>query len=178
MGKRKSDDEIRKAIKSGAITKEYKADPKQMITELNTLRSTEIASYLQYKQHAYMAVSLMAPGLKTEFEGHANEELQHADVLAERIQQLGGVPIYELDEIAKKSGRAGVHAKQGTTLTDMVAQDLLLERNQIESYTKLIRKTGDKDPVTRHILVTILQDTEKHAGELADFLTRTVGTQK
>ncbi|GJL48854.1 MAG: bacterioferritin [Nitrospirales bacterium] len=178
MGKRKSEDEIRKAIKSGAITKEYKADPKHIITELNKLRSTEISSYLQYKQHAYMAVSLMAPGLKTEFEGHANQELQHADALAERIQQLGGVPIYELDEIAKKSGRAGVRAEQGTTLRDMVAQDLLLERNQIESYTRLIRKTGDNDPVTHQILVNVLQDTEKHAGELADFLTRTADTRK
>ncbi len=178
MKKKKSQAAIQKAIKSGAITGEYKTDPKQIITELNKLRSTEITSYLQYKQHAYMAVSLLSPGLKAEFEGHANEELQHADVLAERIQQLGGVPIYELDEIAKKAGRAGVRAEQGTTLRDMVAQDLLLERNQIESYTRLIRKTGDKDPVTRHILVNILQDTEKHAGELADFLTRTAETGK
>ena len=66
---------------------------------------------------------------------------------------------------------------KGTTLKDMVTKDLLLERNQIESYTKLIRKTGDKDPVTRHILVNILQETEKHAGELADFLTRTAETR-
>ena len=125
-----------------------------------------------------MAVSLLSPGLKAEFEGHANEELQHADLLAERIQQLGGVPIYELDEIAKKADRVGVRAEQGNTLTDMVTQNLQLERNQIESYTRLIRKTGDKDPVTRHILVNILQDTEKHAGELADFLTRTAETRK
>ena len=177
MGKRKSRDDIQKAIKSGAVTKEYKADPKHMIRELNMLRSTEITSYLQYKQHAYMAVSLMSPGLRAEFEGHAAQELQHADVLAERIQQLGGVPIYELDEIAKNANQTGVRAKQGTTLKDMVTQDLLLERNQIESYTKLIRKTGDKDPVTRHILVNILQETEKHAGELADFLTRTAETR-
>ena len=178
MNKRKAKSNVQKAIKAGAITREYKADPKEMITELNKLRSTEITSYLQYKQHAYMAVSLMSPGLKAEFEGHATQELQHADVLAERIQQLGGVPIYELDEIAKNASRTGVQAKQGTTLKDMVAQDLLLERNQIESYTKLIRKTGDKDPVTRHLLVTILQETEKHAGELADFLTRTAETRK
>lgn len=172
MGARKNQKQIKDAITFGAITSEYKANVKQMIRDLNQLRSTEITSYLQYKQHAYMAVSLMSPSLKAEFEGHANQELQHADVLAERIQQLGGVPIYELDEISRKADRAGVRAKQGTTLKGMVTQDLLLERKQIESYTRLIRRIGDKDPVTRHILVTILQETEKHAGELADYLTR------
>lgn len=45
MGKQKSRDDIQKAIKSGAVTKEYKADPKHMIRELDTLRSTEITSY-------------------------------------------------------------------------------------------------------------------------------------
>jgi len=44
-------------------------------------------SYLHYKQHASMAVSLFAPGLKDDFEAHATLELQHADVLAQRIQQ-------------------------------------------------------------------------------------------
>ena len=83
---------IGEAIKEGAVTKQYLADPKTIVSALNRLRSTEITSYLQYKQHAYMAVSLLSPGLKTEFEAHALQELQHADTLANRIQQLGGVP--------------------------------------------------------------------------------------
>src|SRR5687768_14704805 len=83
---------IQQAIAQGAITEAYQADPQQVIQELNRLRATEVTSYLQYKQHAYMAVSLFAPGLKADFEAHATLELQHADLLAQRIQQLGGVP--------------------------------------------------------------------------------------
>jgi bacterioferritin len=83
---------IQQAIAQGAITEAYQADPQQVIQELNRLRATEVTSYLQYKQHAYMAVSLFAPGLKDDFEAHATLELQHADLLAQRIQQLGGVP--------------------------------------------------------------------------------------
>ena len=85
---------IQQAIAQGAITEAYQADPQQVISALNRLRATEVTSYLQYKQHAYMAVSLFAPGLKDDFEAHATLELQHADLLAQRIQQLGGVPIY------------------------------------------------------------------------------------
>ena len=70
----------------------YQADPSEVIQALNRLRATEVTSYLQYKQHAYMAVSLFAPGLKDDFEAHATLELQHADLLAQRIQQLRASP--------------------------------------------------------------------------------------
>jgi bacterioferritin len=67
-----------------------------------------------------MAVSLFSPSLKTEFQAHATQELAHADRLAERIQQLGGVPIYEPKEIAVKAANVGIVTEQGTTLTEMV----------------------------------------------------------
>ncbi|MGE0821205.1 MAG: ferritin-like domain-containing protein [Candidatus Binatia bacterium] len=165
------------AVEQGPITKEYKANPKQVVKELNRLRSTEITSYLQYKQHAYMAVSLLSPGLKREFEAHAEQELQHADMLAARIQQLGGVPLYDLQELANKAEQVGVHPEQGPKLSDMVMENLLIERKQIEAYTALIRDVGDKDPVTWRILVAILEQTEKHASELADYLKRTADTR-
>src|SRR4026208_1154760 len=114
--------EVQHAIKQGAIAKEYKADSKHVIQALNGLRSTEIMSYLQYMQHQYMAVSLLSPGLKTEFEAHATQELDHANRLAERIQQLGGVPVYDPKEISTKAANVGVQPEQGTTLTEMVVE--------------------------------------------------------
>ena len=168
---------IKQAIEQGPITEEYKADPKEIVNQLNRLRATEITSYLQYKQHAYMAVSLFAPGLKNDFEAHAAMELQHADRLAERVQQLGGVPVYSPAEIASKAAEVGVRPEQGPTLTAMVVENLLLERRQVAEYTALIREVGDRDPTTRSLLVDILVDTEKHASELADYLKRHTDTR-
>ncbi len=156
----------------GPITSAYQADPKRVITRLNELRSTEIVSYLQYKQHAYMAVSLVGPGVKAEFLEHSNEELRHADMLAERIQQLGGTPIYDLFEIAERARQQKVKAEQGATIEEMVAEDLALERKQLVAYTEFIREVGDKDPATRRLLEDILIDTEHHASELRDMLQR------
>jgi bacterioferritin len=173
-----SEEEIRQAIEQGPITEEYKADAKRIIGELNRLRSTEIASYLQYKQHAYMAVSLLSPGLKGEFEAHAAVELEHADKLGERIQQLGGVPVFSPVEIARKAAEEGVRAEQGATLTEMVVENLMLERRQVAAYTALIREIGDMDPTTQRILTGILEETEKHASELADYLKRTAEMRK
>ena len=168
--------EVQEAIIKGAITREYKADTQRVIQALNRLRSTEIMSYLQYMQHQYMAVSLLSPSFKAEFEAHATQELNHANQLAERVQQLGGVPVYDPKEIATKAANLGVVPEQGATLTEMVAEDLMLERQQIELYTALIRELGDEDLVTRHILIGILAETEKHASELADYLKRTSDT--
>ncbi|MGN6734543.1 MAG: ferritin-like domain-containing protein [Candidatus Binatia bacterium] len=167
-----SSGEVQQAIMQGAITREYRADARQVIQRLNALRSTEIMSYLQYMQHQYMAVSLLSPAMKSEFQAHATQELDHANRLAERIQQLGGVPIYDPKEIAAKAANVGIAPEQGTTLTEMVVEDLMLERQQIEAYTALIREIGDQDFVTRHMLISILAETEKHANELSDYLKR------
>ncbi|MGH7966797.1 MAG: ferritin-like domain-containing protein [Candidatus Binatia bacterium] len=172
------EEEINQAIAQGPITAAYKADLRHVVSELNRLRATEIASYLQYKQHAYMAVSLLAPGLKDDFQAHAELELQHADRLGERVQQLGGIPIFSPVELAAKAAEEGVRPEQGATLTEMVVENLMLERRQVEAYTTLIREIGDGDPTTRQILVGILEATEKHASELADYLKRTADTRK
>lgn len=168
-----TEEAIQHAIEQGPITDEYQADPQEIIRELNRLRATELASFLQYKQHAFMAVSMLSPGLKSDFESHAATELQHADMLAERIQQLGGVPVYQPTEIASKAAEAGVHPHQGATLTQMVIENLILERQQVAAYSALIREVGDTDLTTRRILMDILVDTEKHAAELSDYLKRT-----
>jgi len=165
-----SEEDVRIAIEQGPITAAYQADSDQIIREPNQLRATEIASYLQYKQHAYMAVSMLSPGIKSDFEAHAAVELDHADRLAKRIQQLGGVPIYNPAELASKAADMGVRPEQGATLTDMVIENLLTERQQIVAYTALIRELGDRDLITRKLLVGILADTEEHAAELSDYL--------
>lgn len=77
----------------------------------------------------------MSPSPKTAFEAHAQQELQHADALAVRIQQVGGVPIFDLYEIAGKAASVGVHPEEGGTLTEMVVENLMLERRQVEAYT-------------------------------------------
>jgi bacterioferritin len=170
---RYTEEDIRHAVEQGPITDEYEADPQEVIRELNRLRATEISSFLQYKHHAFMAVSMLSPGLKSDFESHAVTELEHADMLAQRIQQLGGVPIYDPAEIASKAAEVGVHAEQGPTLGDMIAENLMLERQQVAAYTALIRQIGDTDLTTCHMLKTILADTERHAAELSDYLKRT-----
>ncbi len=162
----------------GPITEEYQADAEDLVKKLNRLRGTEIVAQLQYKHHAYMAVSMLLPGVKAEFLEHAAAEEKHADMLAERIQQLGGVPVFKPEEIALEAGCQHIQASEAPTLAGMIQEDLAVEREQIKAYTALIREVGFTDPTTRRVLEDILMETERHASELRDLLSQRAQTEE
>jgi bacterioferritin len=168
-----TDEAVQQAIAHGAMTAAYQADPQQVIAAFNQLRATEVTSYLHDIQHASMAVSLCAPGLKNDFEAHATLERHHADLRAQRMQPLGGVPLSSSVDIAAQAARVGVRPEQGPTLREMIMENLMLERQQVAAYTTLVREIGERDPTTRRLLLEILADTERHASELADYLKST-----
>jgi bacterioferritin len=157
---------------TGPLTETYQGDVHKLIDQLNELRSTEIVAWLQYKHHGYMAVSMSMPGVRAEFEEHAAAEEHHADMLGERIEQLGGVPVFLPDEIGRLAAKDGLKAQEGATLEEMVREDLALERQQIRLYQTLIRQVGFNDPTTRRILEDILMETEDHATEMQNLLDR------
>ncbi|HEY9721896.1 MAG TPA: ferritin-like domain-containing protein [Oscillatoriaceae cyanobacterium] len=157
---------------AGPITEVYDLDPDQVIERLNTLRAGELVAELQYRHHAYMAISLAMPGVTAEFLEHAAVEAKHADMLAQRIQQLGGDPVFDPNEIAKLAEKMKLQWGDPQTLEEMIVFDYKVEREQIRDYTTLIRTIAFHDPTTRGILEKILADTEDHASELRDLLSK------
>ena len=156
----------------GPITEAYGCDPKALCEKLNVLRGGELAAELQYRHHAFMAVSMAMPGVKEEFLEHAAQEAKHADMLGERISQLGGDPVFEPSQIAQSVDQMRLELGDPKTLDEMVRYNYEVERRQIVAYTQLIRDVAFDDPTTRRILEDILIDTEHHAAELGDLLSR------
>jgi len=156
----------REHVDHGAVTSGYSADRAAVLKLLNDSLATEIVCVLRYRRHHFMAKGIHSRGIADEFLAHANEELGHADQLAERIVQLGGEPDFS------PAGLSHSHAEyvEGTTLLDMVKEDLVAERIAIDSYRDFIRYLEDKDPTTRRLLESILAVEEEHAEELADLL--------
>ncbi|HUP65584.1 MAG TPA: ferritin-like domain-containing protein, partial [Thermoanaerobaculia bacterium] len=120
-----------------------------------------------YKRHYFMAQGIHADPIAAEFLQHATEEQQHADEIAGRIVQLGGSPNFSPEGLLSRSHSEYV---EGTTLIDMIREDLVAERVAIDSYSEMIRYMGDNDPTTRRMLETILAVEEEHADDLASFL--------
>lgn len=157
----------RQHIESGAVTGGYQADRETVIKLLNEALATEIVCVLRYKRHYFMAQGIHADPIASEFLTHANEEQGHADQIAGRIIQLGGEPNFSPDGLLSRSHSEYV---EGTTLIEMIKEDLVAERVAIDSYTEMIHYMGDKDITTRRMLEGILAVEEEHADDLASFL--------
>ena len=157
----------RKHITDGAVTPGYALDRDRAVAVLNEALATELVCVLRYKFHYFMATGIHSQAVKEEFLEHAGEEQQHADQIAERIKQLGGKP--EMNP-AVFAGNAHSEYKEGTTLVEMLKEDLIAERIAIESYREMVRFFGDKDTTTRRMLEEILAKEEEHADDLTDLL--------
>lgn len=157
----------RQHIDEGAVTAGYNANREIVLKLLNDSLATEIVCVLRYRRHHFMAKGIHSKSVADEFLVHSNEEQGHADQIAERIVQLGGVPNFSPDGLLSRS-----HAEYvpGESLVDMIKEDLVAERIAIDSYRDIIQYLGDKDPTTRRMMESILAVEEEHADDMADLL--------
>lgn len=157
----------RKDIESGPVTRSYAANVKEVIDLLNGALATELVCVLRYRRHYYVAKGIKAQVAAGEFIEHADEELGHAYLLAERIVQLGGEPNFNPVGLAERS-----HAEyfSGTDLQDMIKENLIAERIAIDSYRQMVQYIGEEDPSTRRLLEEILAKEEEHSEDLIDLL--------
>ena len=157
----------REHVEKGAVTAGYKGDVQTAIKLLNEALATEIVCTLRYRRHHYMAAGIHYQAVADEFMKHAEEEQEHADQIAERIRQLGGAPDFNPQGLMTRS-----HAQyvEGSSLIDMIKEDLIAERIAIESYLEMIRFFGDNDPTSRRMMEEILEKEEEHADDMATLL--------
>ena len=162
----------RKDLDKGPITATYTIDRKEMIRRLNDALATEWVCVLRYMRHYFSASGMLAESVKQEFLEHAKEEQAHADLIAQRIVQLGGDP--DLDP-ATLTQRSHAEYVEGKNLRDMVKENLVAERIAIDSYRELINWICDRDTTTKRMLEGILAMEEDHADDFRDLLDGWIG---
>ena len=162
-------DRARKHIENGAVTEGYSADRETAIKLLNEALATEIVCVLRYRRHYFMAAGINAESVAAEFLQHSNEEQGHADQISQRIVQLKGEPNLDPDGLLTRS-----HAEyvEGTSLVDMIKEDLVAERIAIDSYREMITYFGNNDPTSRRMMEGILAVEEEHADDLVTLLEK------
>ena len=153
----------RSHIEQGAVTAAYRGDRETVLRLLNEALASELVCVLRYKRHYYMASGIHAQAVAEEFLEHASEEQGHADLIAERITQLGGEPDLNPEGLLTRSHSEYV---EGDGLVDMIKEDLVAERIAIDSYSEMIRYIAEDDPTTRRMLEGILATEEEHAEDL------------
>jgi bacterioferritin len=161
----------RQSLETGAVTSGYQGDREVVLRLLNEALATEIVCYLRYKRHYFAATGIHAEPVATEFLEHAGEEQAHADLLAKRIVELGGLPNFSPEGMLERS-----HAEyiEGHSLNDMIRENLVAERIAIDSYREMVTYIGTDDPTTRRVIEEILAKEEEHAEDLSNLLAGSV----
>ena len=157
----------RASLIKGPLTDAYGADIERVIYVLNQALATELVCIRRYKHHCFAAEGLDAQSVAEEFLLHAGEEADHADMIAARIEQLGGEPDLNLNTL---SGCGNFEYDASMELDEMIREDLVAERVAISEYTEIISWLGSGDPPTRRILEEILITEEEHAEDMLDLL--------
>jgi bacterioferritin len=136
------------------ITKE------KLVELLNRDLGLEYTAMIQYTQHQGVLKGAMYQSMQKELIIHAQEELQHATILAGQIDYLGGVPTVDVPP-AKISGDS----------VTMLQQDLDGENDAIARYIARVRQAEELD--LYHLaqqLRLILAVEQEHAMDLEQAL--------
>jgi bacterioferritin len=144
-------------------------DVNQLLDLLNKAFCDEWFAYYQYWLGAKVVKGPMKDAVASELLIHATEELAHADLVANRIIQLGGKPIAEPKLWYQWSG-CGYDAPNDEYVKVILEQNIKGERCAIGYYNELMKKTRDADMVTYNMVLTILQQEVEHEEDLQALL--------
>jgi bacterioferritin len=125
---------------------------KKMLDLLNQAIAREIAVSVQYMWQHVMAVGVSGAVASPVLKSSAITEMKHAEMLAERLNFLGGVPTTKPAAI-----------KVGGTTKEMLKDNIKAEQDAVVIYREMIELAiKEKDWVTKTMAEGILADEEGH----------------
>ena len=152
-------------------TEVAKLNVQELIQELNKAYADE---WLAYYSYWYMARTVTGPGYEdmSEFlEKIAKDENEHAGELADRIIELGGLPVISPMELEKNANAPYPRPSESTVDYDKIIGVVLkAEAGAIDVYNKLAAKTFGKDHVTYQLVCHIMAEEVQHEEMFEDLL--------
>jgi len=140
-------------------------DVDELIVALNKAFADEWLAYVQYWIGAKIAVGPMRASVAAELLEHAGEELAHADLVAERIIQLGGSPLLKPEDWFKATN-CGYETPDDPGVEALLGQNIEAERCAIKVYKEIMDLTKDADPITYQLALQIMTDEVTHEEDL------------
>lgn len=137
----------------------------ELLLLLNQAFASEWLAYYQYWLGAKLIKGPMKDAVAAELTQHATEELNHAQLVSNRIIQLGGTPATDPKEWFSLSPCA-YDAPTDPYVTVLLDQNISGEQCAISTYKALMDATRDKDMVTYNLALTILTQEEEHEEDL------------
>ena len=133
---------------------------KKLIDLLNMDLELEYSAAIQYINHSAVMTGAAYGDIIKELKIHANEEVQHAMILADQIDFLGGTPSVKVGKILTSKDN-----------NEMLQQDLDGEEDAIKRYKIRIEQAESlKEYALAQQLRTILATEQEHAMDLKQAL--------
>lgn len=154
-----------------------KVNRAELLDILNVAFSEEWLAYYQYWIGAQLAKGPMRKDVTAEFMEHAEEELKHAQMVCNRIIQLGGTPVIDPDEW-KKRALCKYEAPTDDYVETLLQQNLVAERCAISRYQQICEMCREKDYDTFEMSSKILKEELEHEQEIGDYIEDIEVTKK
>jgi len=133
----------------------------KLIGLLNKAYADEWLAYYQYWVGAKIAKGRMREAVMKELLEHADDELKHAGMLADRIIQLGGTPLTDFTKLNDEANCKYANPTN-TDTAEILKQAIDGEQCAIDVYNALFKTLKDKDNLTYHTVLEILEDEVEH----------------
>ncbi len=137
----------------------------RVVELLNKAFADEWLAYYQYWVGAKIIAGPMKDAVIAELMQHAADELRHADMVSNRIIQLGGVPLTTPKQWFDMTN-CGYDEPSDPFVKRILEQNIKGERCAISVYHAILEEVGTKDPITYNLAVQILQDEVEHEEDL------------
>lgn len=147
-----------------------KLDVQELINKLNEALAEEWLAYYQYWIGARLMEGPMRSEIEPELLVHADQELNHASMVVERIIQLGGTPVTNPSDWGKYSA-CKYEEPLDPYVEVILNQNLRGERCAIKRYEDIADFTSGIDHVTHQMATTILNEELEHEQDIEDWLT-------
>ena len=136
-----------------------------IIAKLNRAYADEWLAYYQYFIEAKVIKGIMKDAAIAELTQHATDELRHANMVADRILQLGGTPLLHPQEWFEHT-HCGYDAPSQFDVVNILEDSIKGEQCAISVYSEIAEMTRDKDIVTYDLVSQILADEVEHEEDL------------
>ena len=137
----------------------------RVIELLNKAFADEWLAHYQYWLGAKVIAGPMKDAVIAELMQHAADELRHADMVSNRIIQLGGTPVLTPEGWGKMSP-CKYDVPEDPYVAVLLDQNIAGEQCAITTYKGLMDATKDKDMVTYNMALTILEQEVEHEEDL------------
>ncbi len=146
-----------------------KMDVQELLALLNKALADEWLAYYQYWIGSKVVAGPMKDAVIAELTLHATEELSHAELLATRIIQLGGIPVLTPARWLELTN-CTYEAPEDPFVQNVLEQNIRGEQCAISVYENLMKVTKEADPVTYNIALQIIEQEVEHEEDLQSLL--------